>query len=87
MSYKLRNLLSVYAQEVLCTDPYVSDPTLVPLEEAIERADVIVLGAPHTIYRNVVIPEGKKVIDIWHFWDRANVGQSEVAEAAARAGA
>jgi UDP-N-acetyl-D-mannosaminuronic acid dehydrogenase len=87
LSYKLRNLLNVYAEEVLCTDPYVSDSTLVPLEEAIQRADVIILGAPHTIYRNVMIPKGKKVIDIWNFWDRAKLGHSELAEAAARGGA
>ena len=87
LSYKLRNLLNVYAEEVLCTDPYVSDPTLVPLDEAIERADVIILGAPHAIYRNAAIPDGKKVIDIWNFWDRAKLGQTEAAEAAARAGA
>ena len=35
LSYKLRKLLMVEAKEVLCTDPYVSDPKLVPLEEAV----------------------------------------------------
>ena len=32
LSYKLRKLLMVEAKEVLCTDPYVVDEKLVPLE-------------------------------------------------------
>ena len=36
LSYKLRKLLMVEAKEVLCTDPYVVDPKLVPLEEAVQ---------------------------------------------------
>ncbi len=71
LSYRLRNLLSLYAKEVICTDPYVSDPTLVPLDAALGKADVIVLGAPHTAYRGLSLPPGKKVVDIWNFWDRA----------------
>src|SRR5260370_12117900 len=47
LSYKLRKLLLVGAKEVLCTDPYVVDPKLVSLEDAVRRADVIILGAPH----------------------------------------
>jgi UDP-N-acetyl-D-mannosaminuronic acid dehydrogenase len=40
----------------------------VPLEQAIEQADVIVLGAPHSAYRDLHFPDGKKVIDVWGFW-------------------
>src|SRR5216684_1650304 len=39
LSYKLRKLLMVEAKEVLCTDPYVVDPKLIPLEETVRRAD------------------------------------------------
>jgi UDP-N-acetyl-D-mannosaminuronic acid dehydrogenase len=69
LSYKLRNLLKLEASQVLCTDPYVPDPTLVPLESAIENADVIILGAPHSVYRDLEIPRDKMVIDIWNFWN------------------
>jgi UDP-N-acetyl-D-mannosaminuronic acid dehydrogenase len=68
LSYKLRKLLVLESKEVLCTDPYVSDSDLVPLEEAIRRADVVILGAPHSLYKSVGIPQGKKVVDIWGFW-------------------
>jgi UDP-N-acetyl-D-mannosaminuronic acid dehydrogenase len=78
LSYKLRNQLKLYAREVLCTDPYVADPSFVPLEVALEKADVIILGAPHTVYKNLALPAGKKVIDVWNYWgrtDRSSAGQ------------
>jgi UDP-N-acetyl-D-mannosaminuronic acid dehydrogenase len=68
LSYKLKKLLQVEARKVVCTDPFVSDPTLVSLEEAVEQADVIILGAPHTVYRNLQFPADKRVVDIWGFW-------------------
>jgi UDP-N-acetyl-D-mannosaminuronic acid dehydrogenase len=68
LSYKLRKLLMVEAREVLCTDPYVVDEKLVTLEEAVERADVIVLGAPHSLYRDLELSKDKVVVDVWGFW-------------------
>jgi UDP-N-acetyl-D-mannosaminuronic acid dehydrogenase len=68
LSYKLRKLLMVEAKEVLCTDPYVVDSKLVPLEDAVQRAQVIILGAPHAAYRDLHFPEEKVVVDVWGFW-------------------
>jgi len=68
LAYRLRKLLEVRAQEVLCTDPYVADPSLVPLQEAIGRADIIILGVPHSVYRGLKFPPGKTVVDVWRFW-------------------
>jgi len=68
LSYKLRKLLMVEAKEVLCTDPYVPDPKLVPLGEAMRRADIFILGAPHAAYRDLHIAQDKVVVDVWGFW-------------------
>ena len=68
LSYKLRKLLMVEAKEVLCTDPYVVDQKLVPLGEAMRRADVFILGAPHAAYRDLHISNDKVVVDVWGFW-------------------
>jgi UDP-N-acetyl-D-mannosaminuronic acid dehydrogenase len=68
LSYKLRKLLMVEAKEVLCTDPYVPDPKLVPLGEAIRRADIFILGAPHSAYRDLHISSEKVIVDVWGFW-------------------
>lgn len=70
LSYKLRKILEYEAAAVLCTDPFVEDPRLVPLEVAIERSDILVLGAPHSDYRSVVIPDNKPVVDVWNFFGK-----------------
>jgi UDP-N-acetyl-D-mannosaminuronic acid dehydrogenase len=68
LSYKLRKLLLVEAKEVLCTDPYVVDEKLIPLKDAVDRAHVIILGAPHAAYRDLHLPNDKVVVDVWGFW-------------------
>ena len=64
LSYKLKKLLQVEARKVLCADPFIADPAFVSAEQAVEQADVIVLGAPHTAYRDLRIPAGKRTIDV-----------------------
>jgi UDP-N-acetyl-D-mannosaminuronic acid dehydrogenase len=64
LSYKLRRILRFKAKGVICTDPFVNvDPSLSPLDEVLNTADLIVIGAPHRLYREVkfAVP----VIDIW----------------------
>jgi len=64
LSYKLKRILEFKAGGVLCTDPYVTvDPRLLPLDEVIERSDLLVVGAPHPDYRGLVTD--KPVADIW----------------------
>jgi UDP-N-acetyl-D-mannosaminuronic acid dehydrogenase len=66
LSYKLRNLLALEARRVLCTDPFVRDPSLVPLDRVLAEADVLFLATPHRAYRSLRIPEGKVVYDVWN---------------------
>jgi UDP-N-acetyl-D-mannosaminuronic acid dehydrogenase len=68
LSYKLKKILERDAKEVLCTDPYVRDPNLVGLQEVMEKSDIIILGAPHSVYKQIRMPAGKKVIDVWGFF-------------------
>ena len=65
LSYKLRKLLSLKARRVLCSDPYVRDPILVPLEKVLEEAEVIFIGVPHRVYRELKRPPGKIWVDVW----------------------
>jgi UDP-N-acetyl-D-mannosaminuronic acid dehydrogenase len=65
LAYLLADLLAAKAREVLCTDPLVSgDPDLLPLDEVLVRADLLVIGAPHTQYRD--LKTDKPVVDIWN---------------------
>jgi UDP-N-acetyl-D-mannosaminuronic acid dehydrogenase len=64
LSYKLKRLLKLKAERVLCTDPYVSvDGDLVPLEVVLEQADLLVIGAPHRAYEDLV--PSVPVFDVW----------------------
>ena len=49
---------------VLCTDPYVVDDRLVPLDGVLAESDILVLGAPHKPYRGLEVG-GKDVVDVW----------------------
>ena len=65
LSYKLKRILRFKTREVLCADPYVrDDPDLVDLDTVLERADLLVIGAPHARYAELkyTVP----VVDIWN---------------------
>lgn len=65
LSYKLKRILEFRSREVFCTDPYVTvDDTLLSLDEVLERSDVLVIGAPHKVYADVVTD--KPVVDVWN---------------------
>jgi UDP-N-acetyl-D-mannosaminuronic acid dehydrogenase len=65
LSYKLKRILAFKADRVLCTDPHVTtDPDLLPLDEVIAAADLLVIATPHPEYRDLVTD--KPVADIWN---------------------
>jgi UDP-N-acetyl-D-mannosaminuronic acid dehydrogenase len=64
LSYKLKRILEFKAARVLCTDPYVrTDDDLVPLEEVLDAADVVIIGAPHHQYDS--IRTSGEIVDVW----------------------
>jgi UDP-N-acetyl-D-mannosaminuronic acid dehydrogenase len=65
LSYKLRKLLAWAGARVLCTDPYVRDDRLIPLQAVLAEADTIVIGAPHHAYRDLDLG-GREVVDVWN---------------------
>ena len=72
LSYKLRRILRFKAAEVLCTDEYVTtDSTLVSLSEVLEKADLLVIGAPHTAYKQLA--PMAPVVDVWNALGRGSV--------------
>jgi UDP-N-acetyl-D-mannosaminuronic acid dehydrogenase len=71
LSYKLRRILRFKARQVLCTDEYVSsDPDLVPLDDVLRQADVLIIGAPHDRYRS--LEPTQPVLDIWNVLGRGS---------------
>jgi UDP-N-acetyl-D-mannosaminuronic acid dehydrogenase len=64
LSYKLKRILRFKAGAVVCHDPYVRhDPDLLPLDEVVARADLLILASPHAVYDELV--PAVPLIDIW----------------------
>jgi UDP-N-acetyl-D-mannosaminuronic acid dehydrogenase len=69
LSYKLKRILEFRAKAVLCTDPHVkTDPSLLSLERVLADADLLVLGAPHSVYRD--LDPAAPLVDIWNLYER-----------------
>lgn len=69
LSYKLKRVLSFKAAKVICTDPFVtSDPDLLPLEDVIEQADLLVVATPHAAYRDLHV--NKPIVDMYNVFGR-----------------
>lgn len=67
LSYKLKRILTFKAGEVLTTDPYVkTDDALTPLDEVLDRADLLIVATPHPEYRG--LKTDKPVADVWNIF-------------------
>ncbi len=66
LSYKLKKLLTLESRQVLTTDPFVSDRSLVPLERVLKEASVLFIATPHKAYKGLKVPEKTVVIDVWN---------------------
>ena len=65
LSYKLKRILRYKAAKVLGTDPYVTDdPHLVTIDEILERSDLLIIGAPHSVYAD--LDTDLPIVDIWN---------------------
>jgi len=64
LSYKLKKLAAFKGARVLCTDPYVQDPELRPMDEVVNESEILIIGAPHHAYRTLQL-NGREIVDIW----------------------
>jgi UDP-N-acetyl-D-mannosaminuronic acid dehydrogenase len=64
LSYKLRKLAAFKGARVMCTDPFIEDPTFESQEKVLSESDVLVIAAPHRAYRGLNL-DGREVVDIW----------------------
>ena len=73
LSYKLRKILDIESKRVLCTDPFVRDDELISMNEVLAQSDILILGAPHSVYKNISIDfSSKTVVDIWNFFGKGS---------------
>ncbi len=73
LSYKLKKVLEFNAKRVLTTDPFVrEDSALLPLDQVIDRSDILILAIPHRVYKKAEF-HGKPVVDIWGFLEKDSI--------------
>ena len=65
LSYKLGKLLRFHGALVGYSDEFAKDPTFVSKETLLRTSEVVVVGAPHSAYRTLVVPHGLEVVDVW----------------------
>lgn len=65
LSYKLGKILRFHGCNVLYSDEFASDPTFVTKEELVRQSQVVIVGTPHSAYRELTVPAGTHVIDPW----------------------
>jgi UDP-N-acetyl-D-mannosaminuronic acid dehydrogenase len=72
LSYKLKKILQFKAKKVLMSDPFVTiDPNLVSLAAIINDSDILIIAAPHKVYKQ--LQTSKPVIDIWNLLGDGNL--------------
>jgi UDP-N-acetyl-D-mannosaminuronic acid dehydrogenase len=72
LSYKLKKILEFKTKCVVMSDPYVTvDANLVSLDQTLADSDVLIIGAPHKIYKDLVTT--KPIIDIWNLLGNGNL--------------
>lgn len=64
LAFKMKKLLALECRAVLCTDEYLREDWLVPLEEVLERADFLIVCAPHRRYRT--LEPRQPMLDPWN---------------------
>jgi hypothetical protein len=46
------------AAEVLYSDEFAKDPTFITKEDLVAKADVVIVGVPHSAYKSLALPTG-----------------------------
>jgi len=72
LSYKLKKILEIEARKVLCSDEYINEKGFIAPEELIRNSHIIILGAPHKEYKDLVI-NNKILVDVWNFYGKGGL--------------
>lgn len=70
LSFKLGKILRFYGADVYYSDEYVENPDFISKEKLLKCSDVVIIGAPHSAYKGLMIPKRVEVIDLWDITKR-----------------
>lgn len=66
LSYKLGKILRFHGANVLYSDEFAKDPTFVSKEELAAGSDVVIVGVPHSAYKEMEFNDSVEVVDLWN---------------------
>jgi len=66
LAFKLRKILSEENAVVMCTDPWIKNPSFFKMEDVLAQCNLIFIGCPHAEYVNLDL-SGQDVIDCWKY--------------------
>jgi UDP-N-acetyl-D-mannosaminuronic acid dehydrogenase len=69
LSYKLKKIFEMNTKKVYCSDPFIKDEKFISESEIIDKCDIIIIGAPHSLYSSLDF-SNKELIDIWQFVEK-----------------
>jgi UDP-N-acetyl-D-mannosaminuronic acid dehydrogenase len=70
LAIKLLYLLKEKKLNVLFSDDYASLKKNVNKTQLINRSDIIIIGSPHSVYKKLIIPKNKYLVDIWSLFEK-----------------
>jgi UDP-N-acetyl-D-mannosaminuronic acid dehydrogenase len=65
LSFKLGKVLRFNGAKVYYSDEYAKNPDFVSKEELVKESEIIIVGVPHSAYKEFNIPKDKEVVDLW----------------------
>ncbi|MBM3251150.1 MAG: nucleotide sugar dehydrogenase [Candidatus Omnitrophica bacterium] len=65
LSYKLGKILRFNGTQVFYSDEFVKNPDFISKEKLISSSDAVIIGVPHTAYKQLKVPKGVEIIDLW----------------------
>lgn len=70
LAIELKKILHFKKIKTLISDEYYKNPNNVSKNYLIKNSDIIILAAPHKVYKKIKIDKKKIVIDIWGFFEK-----------------
>ncbi len=71
LAFKMKKLLELEARRVVCTDEYVRGHGVLPLDQVLDQADILVVCAPHQRYKS--LSPKQPVLDPWNLLGRGGL--------------
>jgi UDP-N-acetyl-D-mannosaminuronic acid dehydrogenase len=70
LAIKLLYILKEKKLNVLLSDDYAYLKNNINKTQLINRSDIIIIGAPHSVYKKLIIPKDKYLVDIWSLFEK-----------------